>query len=755
MFLPENIIGTIVNPLNFFLYTLFFFFFIIIKPADAQNYGKLRGFVTDSTNGEALAYGNVYIEELKIGTSTDARGYYIINNIPSNKNFSVIFSYLGYKTQKIPISLVADRITQLNISLNRENLELQTVEKIGEKIDDKNPTDIGLQKITLRQLETLPKGVETDVLRSLQYLPGVQVTSDVSARYYVRGGTGDQNLILLNGVTIYNPFHALGLFSVIDPEMINSVEFYKGGFPTEYGGRLSSVLSVMTKDGNKNNFSLKASSSFLTGKALIEGPIPHGSFIFTGRKSFSNSILRKFLNDQNVPIDFYDASFKINYSNPGLIENGKFSIFGFMSGDKLDSKNPLEEDFNWSTNLIGFEWFQVHNAPIYSKVGISINHFSGEVIPHESKLKPRNNSVSDFSGNMDFTYMQDSEDEISAGFNFKILSTLLEIENQKGIKSDIDAYGGNFTLYGKYRLLRFYNFGADAGVRINSGLNSNQGFYFEPRLSLTYQLIPEIALKVAWGIYQQEVSAITDENEVISLFDPWIIIPNYLKTSQAIHYIAGLDANFIPDLFIKIEGYYKRTINLPFINEDKAYEFEHDLVSGRAESYGGEISLEYSKLPFNFKSAYTLGYAYKDLNGYIFYPKYDIRHSFNSFLEYNFLSDWSASLIWTFSSGLPFTRLIGYYDKYFISDLYSSNFSNGYFEPYPILGNKNMGRLPIYHRLDFNLSKKFHFRFMNIYIDFNIINVYDRKNIFYFKRDTGERVNMLPFLPTATIKVEI
>lgn len=738
-----------------FLLLLVIITFSVTPSIKSQGFGKLRGFVTDSTNGEALAYGNVFIQELKTGTSTDARGYYIINNIPVGNNYTVIVSYLGYQTQEKKVSITANKITQLNITLIPESLELQAVEKIGEKITEKNSTDIGLQKLTLRQLEVLPKGVETDVFRSLQYLPGVQATGDVSAKYYVRGGTGDQNLVLLNGVTIYNPFHALGLFSVIDPEMINSLEFYKGGFAAEYGGRISSVLSVITKDGNKNKYSLKASSSYLTGKALVEGPIPHGSFMFTGRKSYSNDILKKFLNDQNVPLDFYDASFKVNYSNPDLIDNGKFLLFGFISGDKLNSPNPSEEDFNWSTNLIGFEWFQVHNAPLYSKVGISLSRFDGEVIPNLSKLKPRKNFVSDFSGTMDFTYLQDSEDEISAGFHFKILSTNLEIVNQKGIQSEIESFGGNFTLYGKYKLLRYDNFGADAGLRVNSGLNSNQGFYFEPRLSLTYRPFDDIAIKAAWGIYQQEVTAVTDENEVISLFDPWIIIPNYLKSSQSIHYIGGIDYDMFSELSLKLEGYYKRTIHLPIVNDEKAFEFEPDLVSGKGESYGIEFTAKYSSLPVNFIVSYALGYAYKQLEAFIYYPKYDVRHSVNTSLEYHFTNDWSASIVWSFSSGLPFTRLIGYYDKYFISGFYSSSFQNGYYQPYPILGDKNLGRLPVYHRLDFNLSKKFSFSFLNFYLDINLINIYNRKNIFYFKRDTGERVNMLPFLPTATLKIEI
>jgi hypothetical protein len=168
-----------------------------------------------------------------------------------------------------------------------------------------------------------------------------------------------------------------------------------------------------------------------------------------------------------------------------------------------------------------------------------------------------------------------------------------------------------------------------------------------------------------------------------------------------------------------------------------------------------EFTLDYSMLPINFITSYSLGYAYKQLADYIFYPKYDVRHTFNALLEYNFGFDMSASIAWSFASGLPFTMLIGYYDKYFIADLHDPNFQKGYYEPYPILGDKNIGRLPVYHRLDFNVSKKFHFGFVNIYLDLNIINVYNRQNLFYYKRDTAERVNMLPFLPTATIKIEI
>ncbi|MGA7837649.1 MAG: TonB-dependent receptor, partial [Ignavibacteriaceae bacterium] len=241
------------------------------KNRDIDNTGTLRGSVSDSTNGEALAFGNVILKEIKRGASTDGHGNFRIPGVPGNRTYTLMVSYIGYKTKEISVYVSVGKITDVNIELSPVAVEMRAVEKVGERIIEKNATDIGLQRISIKDLETMPKGVESDVFRTIQYLPGVQSTGDVSARYYVRGSASNENLVLLNGVTLYNPFHALGIFSVIDPDMINNVEFYKGGFTAEYGGRLSSVLNVITKDGNKKNFGASATSSFLTGKGMVEG----------------------------------------------------------------------------------------------------------------------------------------------------------------------------------------------------------------------------------------------------------------------------------------------------------------------------------------------------------------------------------------------------------------------------------------------------------------------------------------------------
>ena len=471
-------------------------FLLLPSLSQAQQFGKLRGIVTDSSNGEALAFCNVYIQELRTGSATNDRGLFLINSLPANKKYTVLVSYVGYDTKILSVNILPNKVNDIEVKLKPLSIELQTIEKIGEKIIQKNSTDIGLERISIRQVENLPKGVETDVMRSLQYLPGVSNTGDVSAKYYVRGGTSDQNLVLLNGVTIYNPFHSLGIFSVIDPDMINSIEFYKGSFTSEFGGRISSVLNVVSKDGNKNRFSGKASISFLSTKAVVEGPIPNGSFMVTARKSISDKILKKFLNDQTVPIDFYDLSFKLNYSSPDLWHNAKFVFFGFMSGDKLDYDDPARENFNWKSNLLGFEWLQIYDVPIFSRIAVSLSQFDGEVIPNLTTIKPKKNTINDFNVSVDFNLVSGSKDEVGLGLNLKVLDTQLLSENLKGAITDISRFSGNFSLYGKYKLLRFDNFGLDAGSRLNvSGLTRSGSLVPEPRISLNYRFLPFVSLR--------------------------------------------------------------------------------------------------------------------------------------------------------------------------------------------------------------------------------------------------------------------
>jgi hypothetical protein len=729
---------------------------IFTNSALGQEYGKLRGFVTDSTSGEVLVFCNVYIEELKVGAPTNERGMFLINNLPANRRYDALISYVGYQSKIITVAILPGKITQVNVELAPLSIELQTIEKIGEKVIRENTTDLSLERISIKELEVLPKGVETDVLRSLQFIPGVSATGDVSGYYYVRGGGSDQNLLLINGVEIYNSYHSLGLFSTIDPEMINSIEFYKGGFTSEYGGRMSSILNIVSKDGNKNRFGFKGSVSFLTAKALVEGPIPNGSFMITGRKSHSTDVLKNFLNEKTVPIDFYDFSFKLNYSSEDIFENAKFSIFGLMSNDIIDYNDSAREKFKWKSDLFGFEWLQVYDVPLFTRLGLAFSNFEGEVIPNLSSLKPRYNQVKDISFSFDLNAVFDSKDEIEAGLKIKILESKFTQQNQVGAKTNLEKFAGNLSVYGKYKFLRFDNFGADIGTRLNvTGLNNNGGGILEPRLSLTYRLFPSLTLKAAAGIFIQEITTLSDEDELILPFEPWIIMPDYLEPSKAVHYNVGVDLNIIDGINFSVEGYYKDIKHLPIINDQKFLASEPDLISGSGESYGWEFMLNYGLHPFNITTSYTLSWAFKEVNNWVYYPRYDTRHAGNIIVEFYFGSGWIASTVWNFASGYPFTQLFGYYDKFYLDNLHSSGVKNGEFLPYSILGDRNLGRLPSYHRLDLSLVKRFRLWLSNIEIGLSAINVYNRANIFYYNRSTNEVVNMLPFLFTATLRVEL
>ena len=724
----------------------------------SQNIGTLRGIVKDSTNGEALAYGNVLIKELNVGASTDERGFFIITSIPANKTYTVIFSYVGYEPITLPLFITRNRILDVDIELGPSSLELQAVEKVGKKFGDENATDISVKTLNVKELESLPKGVETDIMRSLQTLPGVQSGGDISAKFYVRGSPGDQNLVMFNGATVYYPYHALGMFSVIDPDMINNVEFYKGGFTSEYSGRLSSVLKLITKDGNKNKFSAMAGASLITAKLLAEGPIPNGSFIVTGRKSYSDQVLKKFLN-KDVPVDFYDLSFKVNYSDDDFMKNAKFTVHGFLSGDRVENNNPALEDFNWSNLIYGVNYFQfAEESPLFTEVNFFYSRAKGEVLPNKSNARSRTNVVTDATATVDLHYVYDSKDELVAGIKVQEVSTSLEIVKTINDVSNLDEKGTNFSAYVRYRLMRFKNFGADMGLRVNltrlAGGGSDEKF-LEPRVNLTYVLTKDISLKAAWGLYSQDLVTVTDENEVISLFDPWVITPVYLAPAFAQHFVGGI--SFLPTEHIKfdVEGYFKKIHDLPAINEKRYFPEQHLFVAGSGESYGLEATAEYKDETMSISASYSLGWAKKTIDGKEFYPRYDSRHKVSLIAQYELGKGWIISAVWIYNSGFPYTQAAGYYDKLHINDLFNANNLFDSFYPASLLGERNSVRMPDYHRLDLSLSKKFSLGHLNLIFDASVVNVYDRKNVFYFKRESGERVNQLPFLPTATVKVEL
>lgn len=715
--------------------------------------GSLRGFVTDSTNSEAIVYANVYIEATQQGVATDTRGYYFIPSIPSGKQL-VIISCVGYRTKKIDVTIIDNKITELNVELIPTTFQMDDLFIYGQKSAE-NETNLGLEKIYTREIEILPTGIETDIFRVIQTSPGVSTTGDITSKYYVRGGGSDQNVVLLNGAPIYYPYHALGTMSVVDPEIINMLEFFKGGFSSQYGGRLSSVLNVVTKDGNKNKFQGGAQASFLSGKLFLQGPIPNGSFFVTGRKSYFADVLKKYFNNKDAPFDFYDITFKVNYSNPEIDKDSKFIIHGFASGDFVDYKDELKENYSIKNQILGMTWDKVWSSPLFSHFELNYSGFQAEVVPNLSNSKPRSNQLVDITLKSDFAYVYDNKDEFGIGMENKYFSSKLNVLNLYGQRINYNDWGWDLTIYSHYKFLRWEKIGFDIGVRAKLlALSHKRPFLFEPRFNFTYHPTALLSLKASIGRYSQEILTLTDENELISIFEPWIIIPNYIESPEATQFSVGLEMYITEKMTFEIEGYYKLIDNLIDINRKKFSAKDNDFVNVDGHSYGTEVQLKYQPRDFFIKLSYALGWAYKINGSKEYYPRYDVRHSANILFGIDFGNGWQANLMWTLNTGMPFTPIAGFYDRLNFTTmppgLNSTNFTSVIF-----WGEKNSARLPVYHRLDFSASKEFKLFLADIIIGINIINVYNKKNIFYFDRDTGEEVYMLPFFPSAFIKVEL
>ncbi|MBI9071255.1 MAG: TonB-dependent receptor [Melioribacteraceae bacterium] len=722
---------------------------------NAQETGSLRGIITDSGTGETVIYANVFIKGTTIGAPTNTRGYYFVPSVPVGKQL-VVISYLGYKKKTVEVVIQSNKITELSAALEPDNVKLDVVNIVSEKSIRDTETDLGLQKISAREIEMQPHGAEADIFRVIKSAPGVSATGDVTAKFFVRGGNSDQNMVVMNGVPIYNPFHAMGIFSVIDPEVISQMNFYKGGFGPEYGGRLSSVLDVVTKDGNKNRIGGTATFGMLSGKAMLEGPLGDGSYIFSGRKSYHSGILKKYLNDKEAPFNFYDLSFKINQTFPELDKNSKFTIHGFYSFDEVKNENPLEEDHNISNLVLGSNWQKIWSTPLFSVFSLYYSGFDAELDPKLGSSKGRKNHLYDISANFDFTYVYGNKDEFDFGLQTKHLSTELEIENVYNNKATYNETGTELALYGNYKFYRWEKIGFEAGMRIFLNGISNVGpIMLEPRFSFTYRPWPFIALKAAIARHSQEISTLADENELISIFEPWIITPENIAPPEATHFIIGIKSYFSDKLSLELEAYYKDLANLLEPNYEKYSEKYSDYTRVNGYSYGGEALLKWNTPFMFFKTGYSLSWSEKKRDGLTYRPRFDIRHSLNILLGFALGNGWKFNTSWSLKSGMPYTPLSGYYERLNISNPWSYNYITPPSSTVTLRSFKNSKELPFYHRLDVGVSKKLKLGFLDLTIDANIINVYDRKNVFYYDLETKETVYMLPFLPSLSVKAKL
>lgn len=766
--------------------------------------GSIRGFVYDNENGEPVIFTNVYLKGTAYGASTDVNGFYAITKVPTG-NYTLTVTYLGFDTLEFPIALKKNQIITKKLSLVKSSIKLNVVEVSAAKQAAKTEIQTSVIKITPKQIKQIPTvGGEADLAQYLQVLPGVVFTGDQGGQLYIRGGSPIQNKVLLDGMIIYNPFHSIGLFSVFDADIIRNADVYTGGFNSEYGGRISSIMDVTTRDGNKKRVAGKISANPFASKLLVEGPLikytdenkGSSSFIFSGKHSYlkqsSQAIYSDWMN--NVTSSWDDISGSENYSSGlpytftdlygKLSFNGatgsKVNLFGFSFNDRVNYQQV--SDLHWESSGFGSNFLLVpSNAPILVEGDFSYSNYL--ISLEEDDGKPRSSSIDGFNMGLDFTYFLD-KDELKYGVeilgfqtDFQFYNQLSRLIQQKDFTTELAGYVKYKKTFNKLLFEPSFRLHYYASLSTASP---------EPRLGMKYNATDRLRFKFAGGFYSQNLISAVSDRDVVNLFYGFLSGPENLQDEfdgkevthalqKAWHSIFGLEADLGKHLTMNLEGYFKNFTQLTNINRNKLYDDtpdyaekpdyqKKDFIVERGLAYGVDFLLKYDYKRFYVWFVYSLGFVkrYDDIltdedgNKINYSPHFDRRHNVNLVSAYTFGNDlnWEANFRWNLGTGFPFTQTQGFFEKYTFSDGINSDYLSTNGELGYVYGPLNNGRLPTYHRLDLTLKRKFELSDNStLEAVISVTNAYNRQNMFYFDRTLYERVDQLPILPSIGVSL--
>ena len=747
--------------------------------------GSVRGNVYDKSTGEPIAYGTVQIQGTTLGTATDLDGFFSITNVEPG-NYVLVANYLGYDSSAVDIKIVQGGITYKSLYLDEAGIELETVQVSAEKAEARTEVKVSTVTISPKQITALPSiGGEPDIAQYLPVLPGVIFTGDQGGQLYIRGGSPIQNKILLDGMTIYNPFHSIGFFSVFETETIRNVDVLTGGFNAEYGGRISAIVDIKTREGNKKRFGGIVSANPFQSKILVEGPLKKladegggsSSFILTGKRSYIDETSR-FLysyavdtalynrnvppaerdNNPGLPFNFTDLYGKLSF----VSANGsKFNLFGFNFEDNVDFVGVA--DLNWQSTGGGMN-FKLIPPTSTMIIGGTIGFSDYSISLEEGDGRPRSSSITTFLAGLDFTYFGNNN-EVKYGIEINGFSTDFIFQNLFDNTIQQENFTTEIAAFVKYRQA-INKLVIEPSLRVQYYASLPE-WSVEPRIGLKYNITDNLRFKFAGGLFSQNLLSTVNEEDVVNLFvgflsgpeetifKPGTREPTNSRLQKAIHGIAGFEIDLTRKLELNVEPYYKDFTQLITVNRTKQSEEDPDFATETGEAYGLDFSLKYQTSTLYLWTTYSLGYV-RRFDGVQTFPTiFDRRHNVNFLVTYNFggFNEWEASARWNMGSGFPFTLTQGFYSRYDFDDGVGVNPLQENADLGIIFSDeRNSGRLPYYHRLDLSLKRKFDFgKYRDLEIVASVTNAYDRENIFFFDRVRYERVNQLPILPSLGI----
>lgn len=734
--------------------------------------GTVRGNVLDKNSGEPILFGTVLLEGTDFGTSTDYEGFFSFGKVPPG-NYQLVVSYLGYDSFSLDIVVKNGSNIYERIFLEEGGIDLGVIQVSAAKQNARTEVKASTITVTPKQLRALPTtGGEADIAQYLTILPGVISTGDQGGQLYIRGGSPIQNKILLDGLTIYNAFHSIGLFSVFETETIRNVDVLTGGFNAEYGGRISAIVDINTREGNKKRFGGLVGASPFLGKLLIEGPIKplrddgkgSSSFMLTGKKSFienTSTSLYSYVNDSlGLPYDFTDLYGKVSF---GGANGSKLDLFGFNFEDNASFTNVA--DLSWKTLGAGASFKIVPTTSPFIINGLfGLSDYTVEL--DESDGAPRSSGINNFKGQLDFTYFGRSS-QLNYGIAFNSISTDFVFENLFGNTISQKDFNTELGFFAKYRK-KISNLIIEPGLRIQYYASSSTP-YLEPRLGLKYNISDRVRMKAAGGIYSQNILSSVNERDIVNLFvgflagpeeevlQPGSTEPTKNRLQTAIHGIVGIEYDVNDRLTVNLEPYYKKFTQLINVNRNKLDAKDPNYASEEGDAYGIDLLVKYNTENIALWGAYSYGFVNRDDGEQVYPTVFDRRHNLNFVASYNTgkKNPLEVSLRWNLGTGFPFTQTQGFYTFYNFEDGLSTNVLTDNPDLGIIYSNeRNGGRLPTYHRLDLSVKKTFeiseHFKVEGIAA---VTNAYNRNNIFFFDRVDYERVDQLPILPSLGLTI--
>jgi len=723
---------------------------------------SVQGIISDASSGQPLIGANIVLiiyanQDVIKGAAAERNGFYGISNLEAGR-YIMSVSYVGYVSYADTLDLVAGERLTINVALiqDEELLDELHIAPTGGTMMRAG----GEQRIRPVDISRVPTPAGGGDLASyLQVMPGVVSTGDRGGQLFIRGGTSSQNMVLIDGTLIYQPFHIISYYSVFPEELISGVDFYPGGFGTRYNSRISSVLDVQTRDGNRYQQKGSATISPFLAELYLEGPVKKGSssWILSGRRSIIDQTSPWFLKEDH-PLKFDSQFFKLSHRGS---DNSNCSVTILRTHDEGRMDFESDDVFRWNNFVVGGRCMTLPDQSIgLFELNAGVSHMSNSA---GDKQNPE--LYSDVTRlNMDVTitrFVRNIRLEYGGFAKMKWYNySLNELFQEPREETDV-LLGTGAHIEATYSFSEWAAF--RSGALISFYMNDYNPS-FEPRLRFTWNPFKREneEFSASAGIYRQGLVGLSDIRDVSSVFVAWMMSPLGGEQMEAKQAMVGWKQLLGSGFQLSVEGYYKRLNHLPITVWSTLTRFNTDLSLANGHVYGSDIRLEFIRGRFYGFTGYGYSWTtYETSQDHFtvwfgepvqqFHPPHDRRHQFNSMMSIS-IGHYKTSLRWQLGSGLPFTQPMGFDDLIRFDDGLP-DVRRVYGNPRMILEKPYQGRLPVYHRMDFSFERIFYYPSAQLSLQIGAINIYDRSNIFYYDVYTQRQIDQLRFAPYFSIKM--